>query len=40
MHKSLALKELCIYNEMPFILTMYKQYQARPVTAAFIFKQL
>lgn len=40
MHKSLALKEPCIHNDMPFFLTMNKQYQARPVTAALILKQL
>jgi hypothetical protein len=40
MHKSLALKEPCIDNEMPFFLTLNKQYQSRPVTAAVIFKQL
>jgi hypothetical protein len=40
MHKSLALKEPCIHNEMPFFLTMIKEYQARPVTAAVILKQM
>jgi hypothetical protein len=40
MHKSLVLKEPCIHNEMPFFLTMIKQYQARPVTAAVILEQM
>jgi hypothetical protein len=39
MHKSLALKESCIHNEIPFFLIVNKQYQARPVTAVVIFTQ-
>jgi len=39
MHKSLALKEPCIHD-IPFFLTVNKKYQARPLTAAVILKQL